>query len=192
MSGKEEFVSLTSGLKLRTDNYLLDNPNPTAMKGGTVSPSQVYIYRPEIKNAFEFTLANVGSRSGIEATLDGSVIAGVDSSPVNTVNLKFNNINRSILPKDHVEAIVKGLESNGKGTVKKGNVTKSVSLDAASTTAIDSMLKDTGLTIQSLLKGHNQSKETFFNFVVEQRNSREINKKLSCYVSQQPYLLASC
>jgi cobaltochelatase CobS len=183
MSGKEELVGENSGLKLRTDNYLLHDVKPSALQGGETRPSQVYIYRPEVKKAFEFTLVNVGARQGNEVTLDGSVIAGVDSSPVDTTNFKFKNINRSILTKDHVEAIVKGLEDNGRGTVKKGNVVKSVSLDAASSTAINSMLKDTGLTIQSLLKGHNQSKETFFNFVVEQRNSRQINKKLEDMVS---------
>jgi cobaltochelatase CobS len=184
-SNKEEFVSSINSFKVRTDDYLLANEKPKAIRGGESSPTQVFIFKPCNKDVLEMTLINVGVKTNDTFKLDDSIFKGADKYAFNVSSLYSTSYNRQALTKEHVDALVDGLKTNGSSAlIKKGNVVPTVKIDSGTETAINSMLKDTGLTIGSLLNNHNTSKKMFTDMAVTQRNSREINNQLEKMVAE--------
>jgi cobaltochelatase CobS len=179
---KVEFETPT-GFKVRTDEFLLEQVSPKAIKGGEVSPTQVYVFKPTNKDVLEMTLISVESKQNEIFKLDGSVFKGADKFAFDVDAMYSQAYQRQALSKDHVNAIVESLEKQGIGTIKKGNATPTVKLDSSTETAINSMLKDTGLTIGALLSNHNNSKQMFNDLAVQSKNSRQINKQLEKMVS---------
>jgi cobaltochelatase CobS len=182
-SGKEEFITDTNNFKVRTDEFLLNQKAAKAIQGGQKSPTQVYVFKPTNKDTLEMTLINVESKQTDTFKLDGTVFTGADKYAFDVDAMYSPAYQRQAMSKDHVEALVASLETQGVGKVKKGNVTPTVKIDSATESAINTMLKDTGLTIGGLLSNHNNSKKLFTDMAVTQRNSREINQELERQVA---------